>query len=298
MPGALAFGTCGAVNFTSHAPRLLTCAFVALALLVLDAPAAEFAKGKLIPEVRLRNGTVLHDVTVVAVGNTSVVAKWNGGRGSIPYSQLPSAMAADLAPPPPPAAPTPAPAAAVPVDPNAATADLPTEIKLTNGFVMHRSTVKRWEANAVLVSYQGGIVSVRFANMTPEHRAIFEAHKDEALARQARDDANATVSDQSAGQAAEAQRAKEARDQEAADAKAEEIRNGISFHYLVKGMTKAEVKQAYGRPVDDHGDVFVYILRGHDKYGNSADRSLMFQEGKLIGWKDQREGDPDGAVEH
>ena len=64
------------------------------------------------------------------------------------------------------------------------------------------------------------------------------------------------------------------------------------------GDIQADVKQAYGRPVDDHGDVFVYTLRGHDKYGNSADRSLIFQEGKLVGWHDQREGDRDSAVDY
>lgn len=284
-------------------PRFAARALVATACLLLACPrswAGEYAKGKLIPEVRLMNGTVLHDVTVVAVGTTTLVAKWDGGRGSLLLSQLPPEMRAELAPPPPaPAAPAPAAAAPAPTaDPAAATAELPTEIKLTNGFVMHRSEIKRWEPASVLVSYQGGIVSVRYANIVPEQRAIFEARKDEAIARQARDDASVSAADDSAERAEAAQRAKEAQAQDAADRKAEEIRNGISFHYLVKGMTKADVKQAYGRPVDDHGDVFVYIARGHDKYGNSADRSLTFQDGLLTGWRDQREGDPDGAVQH
>ncbi len=293
----------GSVNFAPLLRRHIRLAVVAMASCLVVCPAVwagQYAKGKLIPEVQLKNGTVLHDVTVVAVGSTSVVAKWDGGKGAIPFSQLPPEMRSELAPPAPVAAPvSPVAASAAPaIDPAAASAELPTDIKLTNGFVMHRSTIKRWDTNSVLVSYPGGVVSVRFSNIAPEQRAIFAARKDEALARQAKEDANVPTTDDTAAREEEARRAKEAQERDEADKKAEEIRNGISFHYLVKGMSKADVKQAYGHPVDDHGDVFVYLSRGHDKYGNSADRSLTFQDGHLTGWRDQREGDPDGAVQH
>ncbi|MEO6874069.1 MAG: hypothetical protein ABI222_04535, partial [Opitutaceae bacterium] len=57
---------------------------------------AQYARGQLIPEVKLKNGTVLHDVTVVAVGSTTVTARWAGGRGSLALAQLPPDMRAAL----------------------------------------------------------------------------------------------------------------------------------------------------------------------------------------------------------
>jgi len=70
------------------------------------------------------------------------------------------------------------------------------------------------------------------------------------------------------------------------------------FHYLVKGMSKQQAIQAFGKPPDDTGDSFFYILRGHDKYGNAADRTLNFKDGVLAGWRDMRDGEPAGAVDH
>jgi len=164
---------------------------------------------------------------------------------------------------------------------------------------MRKSVIKRWYTDSVLISYQGGVVTVLFKNVAPEQRGIFLARKDEALAQQARDDAaQSQAQGNPAAKEEEARQAQDAQDQEAARKVMEEISNGVSFHYLVKGMTKSQVKEAYGRPVDEHGDSWVYILRGHDKYGNAADRTLTFVEGHLTGWRDMREGDPDGAVEH
>ena len=93
------------------------------------------------------------------------------------------------------------------LDPKLASAELPTEIRLTNGFVMHKSAVTRWEPNSVLVSYQGGIVVVRFANIVPEQRAIFEARKEEALARQAKEDAKGSVGQDNAAKEEQARQA-------------------------------------------------------------------------------------------
>lgn len=181
-----------------------------------------------------------------------------------------------------------------------ASAELPTEIKLTNGFVMHKSAVTRWDATSVLVSYQGGIVSVRFTNIAPEQRAIFEARKGEALARQAKEDSKVSAGQDNSAKEEQARQAAAASAQDEAEKKAEEIRNGISFRYLVKGMTKEQVKLAFGSPADDKGDTFFYADRGHDKYGNSADRLLTFTGGLLVSWRDQRQDDATGAgaVDH
>jgi hypothetical protein len=184
------------------------------------------------------------------------------------------------------------------VDPKLATAELPTEIKLTNGFVMRKSKVTRWDTNSVLVTYQGGIVSVRFQNIAPEQRAIFEARKDEELVRQAKEDAASNAGQTNSARDERVRQEAEAADQDAAAKKAEEIRNGITFHYLVKGMTKDQVILAFGKPPEANGETFFYPSRGHDKYGNSADRMLLFKDGRLASWRDQREGEPAGAVDH
>ncbi len=263
--------------------------------------AAPLAKGQLLPELRLKNGTTLHEVTVVAVGSTTVIAKWTGGQGSIRLALLPDELRAGLAP----AAPE---RAAAPVPPPTAgpagtgsqvpSVEIPTEIKLTNGFVMHQSRVVRWQPEGVLVDYQGGTVLVLFINISPEQRAIFSARKDEALTQQAKADSRSASAQDTSVRDSEAQKAEEARAREQAEAKAEEIKNGMSSHYLVKGMTKEQVKESFGVPPDDKGDTFFYLARGHDKYGNSADRTLIFKDGVLMGWRDMRDGEPNGAVEH
>ena len=267
-------------------------------MLSATASAVPLARGRQFPELKLKNGTVLHDVTIVAVGTNSIVARWDGGQGSILVRQLPAEVQAEMPAPVVVKAPAAAASLAALPDPKLATAELPTEIKLTNGFVMHKSKVTRWDKNSVLVSYLGGIVSVRFANITPDQRAIFEARKDEALALQAKDDSNNTAGQATASREEQDRQAAEAHNQEEAEKLADEIKNGLAFHYLVKGMTKAQVIQAFGRPPDDTGDTFLYILRGHDKYGNAADRTLTFREGVLFSWRDARDGEPAGAVDH
>jgi len=263
--------------------------------------AAPVAKGQLLPELQLKNGTTLHAVTIVAVGSTTVIARWDGGQGSIRLALLPDGMTAGLAPVAP-VAPPPAPApAAVPpgTDSQLSSVELPTEIKLTNGFVMHQSTVVRWHADGVLVNYQGGTVLVMFKNIAPEQGVIFVARRDEALLRQSKEDARmAGAPPDPAAAEAQAKEAEEARTREQAEANIEEIKNGLSFHYLVKGMTKQQVKDSYGVPQEDRGDTYFYSYRGLDKYGNSASRTLLFKGEILAGWRDMREGEPGGAVEH
>jgi hypothetical protein len=48
--------------------------------LCASAGGATYARGQLIPELRLKNGVMLHAVTVVAVGSTTVVASGTAGR--------------------------------------------------------------------------------------------------------------------------------------------------------------------------------------------------------------------------
>ena len=262
----------------------------AWALFAVTARAEKFALHQLIPEVTLQDGTVLHAVTFVSVGGASITGKWDGGRGSIPLGQLPDALRVDLAPA---ASPTPtAPPAAVTapaIDSGLGSAGdpskLPTEIKLTNGFVMHQAKVISWQADAMTVRYVGGQVMVKMDNISPEQRMFFEAHKVQVFARQSRIDA---------ARAAQRSGLPAPPTEPSADDLQALIQAGIAAHQLVVGMTKAEVYQAIGAPARTATDerepnvlYWLYPGRGRDAKGAPCDRILGFDHGRLDGWKDE-----------
>lgn len=62
---------------------------------------AEIVLNKSIPELVLKDGRVLKNVTFVALGSTTAMAKWDGGRGTLRLDLLPDDLVAtpqDLAP--------------------------------------------------------------------------------------------------------------------------------------------------------------------------------------------------------
>ncbi len=266
-----------------------------LAILVLAAGrgrAENFQLHQQIPEVKLKDGTILHAVTFVSVGGASITGKWDGGRGSIPLGQLPDALRADLVPvaaaKPASAEPTAgrqAPATASGAEPVADPGKLPTEIKLTNGFVMHQAKVISWQADAMTVRYVGGQVLVKMDQISPEQRMAFEAHKVQVYARQARI---------AAAQAAQRSGLPPPPTEPSADDLKALIQAGIAAHQLVVGMTKAEVYQAIGAPartaMDERQPNYLYWLypgRGRDAKGAPCDRIVGFDKGVMDGWKDQ-----------
>ena len=253
--------------------------------------AARFALQQAIPEVRLKDGRVLHGVTFISVGEASITGKWDGGRGSIPLALLPEEMRGDLVPAKTGQAP-PALSSSSPVASETAAdpVKLPTDIKLTNGFVMHQAKVVSWQADAMTVTYVGGKVLVKMDNIAPEQRMLFEAHKILVYERQARVDA-ARAARQAGGDgtvSAGAQAAAAAQSHQAL------IQAGIAAHQLVVGMTQAEVVQAIGPPARTAGDPqhpdFAYWLYpggGRDPKGAPCDRIVGFDKGIMDGWKDQ-----------
>jgi hypothetical protein len=46
-----------------------------------------------LPELRLNDGTLLHSVEFISFGSTTLMARWDGGRGTIKYSDLPPDVA-------------------------------------------------------------------------------------------------------------------------------------------------------------------------------------------------------------
>jgi hypothetical protein len=273
----------------SGACRVLLAA-VACALGAQTGGAAQFELHRAIPELRLKNGAVLHEVTFVSVGATSITGRWDGGRGAIALALLPDEVCADLAPAAPakpvPAAasvPTPTPAPPGTADdaaPNALAVPLPSEIALTNGFIMHQAKVVSWQADAMTVTYVGGKVLVRFDNVAPAQRPLFVAHKDAVFARQAR------IAEARAGKNLPAAPASQ-------EAKAAQIKAGIAAHQLVIGMTQDQVRMAYGYPDQTAADpgvpayeYWIYLGRGLTPSGAACNRFVGFDRGIMDGWKD------------
>jgi len=272
-------------------------ALLALVALAVGAPtgrAAAYELNRPIAELRLKDGTVLHGVTFVSAGGSSITGKWEGGRGSIPLALLPDEVRAALVP----AAvatsavaaipvPTPAPDTAGNATPDALAAPLPTEIELSNGFVMHQCKVVSWQADAMTVNYVGGKVLVQLANVAPSQRALFVAHRDALRARQVRiEAAKAGKSPPPAPPSPPAQAA--------------QIKAGIAAHQLVIGMTPEQVRAAYGYPdltARDPGaptyEYWIYTGRGLNAKGAACDRIVGFDQGVMDGWSD-KDSEPTG----
>jgi hypothetical protein len=70
----------------------LICVTALLCALCSAGYGEKYALGQTIKELRLRDGTVLEAFTVVSVSSSSVMAKWEGGRGNIKFSLLPDDM--------------------------------------------------------------------------------------------------------------------------------------------------------------------------------------------------------------
>lgn len=251
--------------------------------------AARFALQQAIPEVQLKDGRVLRGVTFVSVGGASITGKWDGGRGAIPLALLPDDVRTDLVPVKEGSAPATSPAVASPVaDAAVEPGKLPTEIKLTSGFVMHQAKVLNWRADAMTVEYVGGKVLVKFDDVVPEQRLVFVARKIDVFARRAR--AEAARASKNAAPGADAPSA----DASAGDLKAL-IQAGIAAHQLVIGMSRPEVVQAMGAmpdgtkydPTAPDYAYWLYRGRGRKADGTLCDRIVGFDKGILDGWKDQ-----------
>lgn len=61
----------------------------------------------------------------------------------------------------------------------------PTELKLTNGAVLHKCEVVRWKTDSVVVRHVGGTDPIRFANIAADQRAEVEAARKAAIDAQA-----------------------------------------------------------------------------------------------------------------
>jgi hypothetical protein len=171
-------------------------------------------------------------------------------------------------------------------------ADLPTEIHLTNGAIVHQAVILRWETDSILVQHLAGTDPIRFEYIVPEERAIFEAHKKTALAEQARALAKLAEKQAKAARAEDAREAREAKTQQEREQHAAAIQDGIDQHRLVVGMTMDQVKLALGSPTrSSEGNSsagahvhWLYAQRGKDIHGAPCDVTAVFHNGILTSW--------------
>lgn len=169
--------------------------------------------------------------------------------------------------------------------------ELPTEIKLTNGFVMKGCTIVRWEADTITVSYVGGTVPVRFENIDPSQRMDIVSHKEAALEKQAladRKEAKALVTVEHKQAAREKH---EATRQSEIDRKSAAIQQGLEQHQLVAGMTMDQVRAIFGPPFQsssltnvDGSEWWIYAGRGKDGNGVPTNLQIHFKAGAVTRW--------------
>lgn len=167
--------------------------------------------------------------------------------------------------------------------------NVPTEIKLTNGFVMHRCSVIHWTEDTITVKYVGGIVPVKISNIHPSQRAMFEKGVADGMKSDAAHDAR--MAQHHSHHAEPAEPKDDSKAAEEAERLASAIDRGVTNHYLVKGMTPEQVRQAYGGPTgtSESMNSAVWTFARRSKYvwtfdGTQKDVTLYFYGGHLTGW--------------
>lgn len=116
--------------------RLYT--LICLLLLPIAPPtgAGEFNVTRPIPEVRLKDGKTLKNVLLISYAESAAMARWDGGRGTIAYGNMPDDLVKAIGerrptPPAPPAAANP-PAEAKPAEPEPPAEMKPGKLALGN----------------------------------------------------------------------------------------------------------------------------------------------------------------------
>jgi hypothetical protein len=169
--------------------------------------------------------------------------------------------------------------------------DLPTEIKLTNGFVMQDCTIVRWDTDAITVKYAGGTVPIRFENIDPDQRELIESHKEAALKQQRIADEKAAKALAKAEHKQEIQEKRDERKQAEIDRKTAAIQEGLEQRRLVVGMTMDQVRGMFGPPLRSSSLTNVdasewWIYPGLGKTGNGVPTNLQvhFKAGVVTRW--------------
>ena len=169
--------------------------------------------------------------------------------------------------------------------------DLPTEIKLTNGFVMHDCTIVGWGTDAITVQYVGGTVPVRFDNIDPGQRELIESHKEAALKQQRIADEKAAKALAEKEHKQQAQEKRDEKRQAELARKTAAIQAGLEQHRLVAGMTMDQVRSLFGPPLRsssltnvDASEWWIYPGLGRDGNGVPTNLQVHFKAGLVTRW--------------
>jgi len=173
----------------------------------------------------------------------------------------------------------------------AAAQDLPTEIKLTNGFVMKDCTIVRWDTDQITVKYAGGTVPVRFENIDASDRVLIETAKAEALEKQHREDEKAAKALAVVEHKQDVHDQRDARKQAELDRKSAAIAAGLAEHRLVAGMTMEQVRSMFGPPLRSSSltnvaasEWWIYPGLGRDGNGVPTNLQIHFKAGIVTRW--------------
>lgn len=169
--------------------------------------------------------------------------------------------------------------------------DLPTEIKLTNGFVMKDCTIVRWDKDLITVKYVGGTVPVRLENIDPGQRKLIEAHQEAALKLQLIADEKADKALAKVEHKQGIQEKRDERKQTEIDRRTAAIQAGLEQHRLVAGMTMDQVRSLFGPPLRASSLTNVnasewWIYPGLGRNGNGVPTNLQvhFKAGLVTHW--------------
>ena len=169
--------------------------------------------------------------------------------------------------------------------------DLPTEIKLTNGFVMHDCTIVRWDNDVITVKYAGGIVPVRFENIDPDQRELIESNKEAALKQQRIADQKAAKVLAESEHKQDVREKRDERKQAEIDRKNAAIQAGLEQHRLVAGMTMDQVRGLFGPPLRSSSltnvnasEWWIYPGLGRDGNGVPTNLQVHFKAGLVTRW--------------
>jgi hypothetical protein len=231
-------------------------------------------------DIKLKNGFVMKDCTILLWHPEGVRVKYVGGIVPVRFKDMDPADRARI-------------------EPHKETAlkqqlgveYLPVDLKLANGTVMKGCTAVRWHNDWVQVKYVGGVVPVAFKDMAPADRAKAEAYKANALAKQ-------QAADEAKAQAIRAEKERQAPQREAEARKKAElarqkeaIKQGLVDGEVVVGMTRDQVRQVYGTPMAystitdaNASEWWVYPGLGTNEDGTPCNLKIHFDANRVARW--------------
>lgn len=231
-------------------------------------------------DLRLKNGFVMKDCTILLWHPEGVRVKYVGGVVPVRFKDMDPADRARLEPQKDGA-----------LKKQLGVEYLPTDITLANGVVMKGCTALRWHNDWAQVKYVGGVVPVKFADLSPADRARVEAYKETALAKQAADDEAKAQAARAEKERLAPQKEAEAQRKTALARQQEAIKQGLEDGEVAVGMTRDQVRQVYGAPLAystvtnaNTSEWWVYAGLGTNPDGSPCNLKIHFADNRVTRW--------------